>query len=145
MRLGSKKIKSFTNMTTLQLIKLAASVVHSNKIGDFTSGDVGCALLSEKGNVYTGVCIDTMSSMGFCAEHAAIAAMVTAREYRIKKIVAVWKGEKGDVFVLHPCGRCREFMRQMDERNMEAEIILGKDRVVKLKELLPYEDDFCKV
>ncbi|MDD5464414.1 MAG: cytidine deaminase [Candidatus Moranbacteria bacterium] len=125
-------------MTNEKLIKLAASVVHSKKMGDNTSGDVGCALLTDKGNVYLGVCIDTMSGMGFCAEHAAIAAMVTAREYRVKKIVAVWKDKKRKVFVLHPCGRCREFMRQVDKGNMETEVILDKDRVVKLKDLLPY-------
>ena len=132
-------------MTNEKLIKLAASAVKSKKTGDFTSGDVGCALLSEKGKVYTGVCIDTMSSMGFCAEHNAIGTMITAGEYKIKKIVAVWKGKKGEVHVLHPCGRCREFMRQVNKNNMETEIILGKERVVKLKELLPYKDDFCRV
>jgi len=87
-----------------------------------------------------------MSGMGFCAEHAAIAVMVTKREYRIKKIVAVWKDKKKrSVHVLHPCGRCREFMRQIDKRNMETEVILGKDKTSKLKELLPYKDDFSKV
>ncbi|MBU1992206.1 MAG: hypothetical protein ABH856_01815 [Patescibacteria group bacterium] len=86
-------------MTTPSLIKLAASLCRSKKISDNTSGDVGCALLSEKGNVY----------------------------------------------VLHPCGRCREFMRQIDKHNMETEVILGKDRSVKLKELLPYDGDFSKV
>ena len=132
-------------MTNEKLIKLAASVVHSKKMGDNTSGDVGCALVTDKGKVYTGVCIDTMSGMGFCAEHAAIAAMVTERQYKIKKIVAVWKDKKRNVHILHPCGRCREFMRQIDKRNMETEVILGKDRSAKLKELLPYEDDFSKV
>lgn len=132
-------------MTTQQLIKLAASVVKVKRMGDSTTGDVGCALLSAKGNIYTGVCIDTMSGMGFCAEHAAIAAMVTAREYRIDTIVAVWKDKKRKAHVLHPCGRCREFMRQIDKRNMEANVILGKERVVKLKELLPYQNDFSKV
>lgn len=127
------------------LITIASSLVHSAKLGSNTAGDVGCALLSKKGNIYTGVCIDTISGMGFCAEHAAIASMVTAGEYKIKKIVAVWKDKKKNVFVLHPCGRCREFMRQIDKSNMEAEVILGKDRIVKLKELLPYEDDFSKV
>jgi hypothetical protein len=38
-----------------------------------------------------GGCIDTGSRTGFCAEHAAIAAMVTAGEYRIHKTVAVWR------------------------------------------------------
>ena len=132
-------------MTNEKLIKLAASAIKTKRIGDFTSGDVGCALLSEKGNVYTGVCIDTMSSMGFCAEHNAIGSMITAGEYGIKKIVAVWKDKKKGVFVLHPCGRCREFMRQIDKGNMETEVILGKNRTSKLKELLPYEDDFSKV
>ena len=129
-----------------ELIQTAAAVVKKQKIGDFVSGDVGCALISENGNIYTGVCIDTMSSMGFCAEHNAIGSMVTDGEYGIKKIVAVWKGDDGAVHVLHPCGRCREFMRQVHEDNMEnTGVILGKDRVVRLKELLPYEDDFCKV
>lgn len=132
-------------MTNEKLIELAAAVVKSKKMGNSTSGDVGCALLSDKGNIYTGVCIDTSSGMGFCAEHAAIAAMVTAREYKIRKIVAVWKDKKRNVYVLHPCGRCRKFMRQIDKSNMGTEVILSKDRVTKLKDLLPYQDDFSKV
>ena len=43
-----------------------------------SAGSVAAALLTDQGNVYRGVCIDTPCSMGFCAEHAAIAAMVTA-------------------------------------------------------------------
>ena len=132
-------------MTNSNLIQLAASLCHSKKIGDNTVGDVGCALLSNKGKVYLGVCIDTPCGMGFCAEHTAIAAMITSREYRIKKIVAVWKDKKGGVFVIHPCGRCREFMRQIDKRNIQTEVILGKNRIVKLEDLLPYKDDFSKV
>src|SRR3989338_597070 len=132
-------------MTNEKLIKLAKSVTKRRKLGDNSACQVGCALLSEKGKIYTGVCIDTKSGMGFCAEHNAIGSMVTAGETRIKKIVAVWKDKKKGVFVMHPCGRCREFMRQIDKRNMEAEVILGKDRVVRLKELLPYQDDFNKV
>jgi len=132
-------------MTDKKLIELAASAIKSKRIGDFTSGDVGCALITKKGKVYLGVCIDVMSSMGFCAEHNAIGSMITAGEYEIKKIVAVWKNDKKGLFVLHPCGRCREFIRQIDKNNMETEVILGKNRVVKLKELLPYQDDFNKV
>ena len=83
-----------------------------------------------------------MWSMGFCAEHNAIGSMITAGESRIKKIVAVWKDKKNKIYILHPCGRCREFMRQTNKQNMETEVILAKNRTVKLKELLPYEDDF---
>lgn len=94
-------------------------------------------MVTAKGNSYSGVCIDTASGTGFCAEHAAIAAMVTAGEYRIKKIVAVWKDETGATFVLPPCGRCREFMRQIDPGNLEADVVLGREESVKLRDLLP--------
>src|ERR671920_918715 len=99
--------------------------------------DVGCALATEDGNLYRGVCIDTASGTGFCAEHSAIAAMVTAGEFRIEKIVAVWKHDDGTLYVLPPFGRCREFMRQIDEGNLDTLVILGKDETSKLKELLP--------
>jgi cytidine deaminase len=127
-----------------EMIESAASVVHSTKVGDRLFGDVGCALLSEQGNLYLGVCIDTGSGTGFCAEHSAIAAMVTAGEFRIKKIVAVWKDEQQNIYVLSPCGRCREFMRQIDPGNLTAEVILDYEKVLPLAELLPYHDWFHK-
>lgn len=94
-------------------------------------------MITEGGNSYSGVCIDTGCGTGFCAEHAAIAAMVTAGEYRIEKIVAVWKDESGATFVLPPCGRCREFMRQIDPANIETEVVLGRDGSMRLRDLLP--------
>jgi cytidine deaminase len=67
----------------------AASVINPRMVGDRLFDDVGCALTTRSGNLYLGVCIDTASCTGLCAEHSAIAAMVTAGEYRIEKIVAV--------------------------------------------------------
>ncbi len=95
----------------------------------------GAAILTQSGNVYTGVCIDTACSMGFCAEHAAAAAMITAGESRVLKMVAV--GSKGRV--LPPCGRCREFIGQLNDDNFKAEIMVGEGKIVALKELLPYD------
>lgn len=118
-----------------ELIRKAKSVLKRRKIKHgFTVGDVGCALVTDKGNVYLGVCIDAASGMGFCAEHSAIAAMITHGEYVIKKIVAVVEGGKP----IPPCGRCREFIRQIHEENSETEVIIGKGKSVKLKELLPF-------
>jgi len=45
-----------------------------------------------------------------CAEHSAIAAMVTAGEYQITKIVAVWRDDDGSLFVLPPCENCSQPM-----------------------------------
>lgn len=71
------------------LIGTAASVIGPKVVGGRLFGDVGCALVTADGNLYRGVCIDTASGTGFCAEHSAIAAMVTVGEYEILKIVAV--------------------------------------------------------
>ena len=125
-------------MTNHQLIAKAASLIKAKKIGTFTVADVGCALITDRGNVFTGVCIDTSSGMGFCAEHTAIGSMITAGEYRIKSIVAVWKDENEDVYVLAPCGRCREFMYKTNKENLDTDVILSRDKVMKLKDLLPY-------
>jgi cytidine deaminase len=126
-------------MTNEELIRQARAVVNPREIEHgFTVGDVGCALLTEKGNLHVGVCIDAGGGMGFCAEHSAIASMVTRGEQSIRKIVAV----RGDGTILPPCGRCREFMRQIDRGNMDrTEVLLGIDRVVRLRELLPYPWD----
>jgi cytidine deaminase len=130
---------------TEALIKRAAAVVNPRQIGDRLVGDVGCALVTDQGNIYVGVCLDTASGTGFCAEASAIAAMVTAGEFRISQIVAVWKDKQGRAFVLSPCGRCREFINQIHEENREANVVLGRDRVVKLHELLPLSSQFTLV
>ena len=121
-------------MSNEELIDRAKSVRKSRKIKHgFTVGDVGCALITDKGNVYLGVSIDTCCGMGFCAEHSAIAAMVTHGEHIIRKIVAV--AENG--MPISPCGRCRELMHQIHEENIDTEVVIRKNKSVKLKDLLP--------
>ena len=127
-------------MLNEKLIKIASELINYREYGNSSMGSVACALVSEKGNTYTGVCIDTSSGMGFCAEHTAISQMITHGEYVISRIVAVKKDEVGDTFVLAPCGRCREFMRQINVMNLETDVVLDKDRAIKLIELLPLYD-----
>jgi cytidine deaminase len=98
---------------------------------------VAAALVTDAGNRFFGVCIDTGSGTGFCAEASAIAAMVTAGEHRIGAIVAVWRDEQGRLYVLPPCGRCREFIRQVDPANIDTSVVLGGRRTVRLRDLLP--------
>ncbi len=127
-------------MTNQELINKATTVLSRHLSGDRLFGDVGSVLISEKGTAYTGVSLDT-ASWGLCAERSAIAAMVTAGEYKIKTIVAIWRDERDSkLYVLPPCGLCREFMRQVDEVNLETDVLLGIDKIVKLKELLPYNE-----
>ena len=121
-------------ITDRELIDRARAVVNPRRIGKHTTCDVGCALLAADGLVYLGVCVDVPCGIGFCAEHSAIAAMATAGEHRIRKIVAV----RGDGSVLPPCGRCREFMRQLEPENMDAVVVLAQGHSKPLRELLPF-------
>ncbi|GAA2309765.1 cytidine deaminase [Nonomuraea roseoviolacea subsp. roseoviolacea] len=122
------------------LIASAQAVLNPRESGDMASGQVASILVTARGELYSGVCIDTPCGMGFCAEHAAIAAMVTAGEYRIARIVAVWRSEEGVLHVVPPCGRCREFIRQIDPANLDTEVVLGRDRSAALRELLPHHE-----
>lgn len=99
------------------------------------AGGVAAALLSAGGNIYVGVCIDTASTLGMCAERSAIAAMLTHGESKIEKIVAVMP----DGNVGSPCGACREFMMQLDKDSGNIEILLDRDtkKTVFLRNLLP--------
>ena len=123
--------------STDELVAAAVDLLNPRMVGDRLFGDVASILVTAAGNRYGGVCIDTASGTGFCAEHAAIAAMVTAGEQRIATIVAVWRDENDVVFVLPPCGRCRLFIRQMDPANLDTDVVLGRDRTQPLSELLP--------
>ena len=132
------------NFSNALLIEKARSVLNPQKINGYLVGDVGAALVTDQGNFYVGVCMDISSGIGFCAEHSAIAAMVTAGEYRIAKIVAVWEGETG-THILAPCGRCREFMHQIHKDNLSTEVILDIDKCLTLTDLLPYHNWFHKL
>jgi cytidine deaminase len=125
---------------TLDLIQAAQAVLRPHRVEDRLFGDVGAALDTVTGRRHVGVSIDTPSGTGFCAEHAAIASMVTAGEYRIARIAAVWRNEEGRLHVLPPCGRCREFISQIDPTNLETQVVLGAERSVALRELLPARD-----
>ncbi len=125
-------------MTNDELIASADAVLNPHRVGDRLFGNVGSTLETSAGNRYSGVCIDTGSGTGFCAEHAAIAAMVTAGEYQIAKIVAVWRSPEGAALhVLPPCGRCREFIRQIDPGNLDTLVVLDRETTAELRDLLP--------
>lgn len=118
-----------------ELYDIAKNTLNPRKISKKSyAGSVAAAIFTESGKVYTGVCIDTPSSMGFCAEHAAIASMITAGENRIIKLIAVYK----DGTIIPPCGRCREFICQIHDDNHNCEVMVKKNTVVTIGDLLPY-------
>ena len=119
-----------------KLYKAAKNVQNDRVISPFIeAGGVASAILTKKGNIYVGVCIDTASTLGMCAERNAIANMITNGESEIVKVVAIMSdGSLGT-----PCGACREYMMQLDKNSGLIEILLNLEtkEIVKLKELIP--------
>lgn len=125
-------------MSFEKLIEAAKAVLNPRQIGKHSyAGSVASALMTDQGNIYTGVCIDTPASMGFCAEHAAIATMITAGEHRIEKVVSIYK----DGNVIPPCGRCREFISKVHDDNKNCQVMVSENKIMTIEELLPEQWD----
>ncbi len=119
-----------------KLYEAALKVQNKRIISPFIeAGGVAAAIMTKKGNIYVGVCIDTASTLGMCAERNAIANMITNGESEIEKVVAVMSNGK----LGSPCGACREYMMQLSSDSGEIEILLDIEslKIVKLKELIP--------
>lgn len=103
--------------------------------GMISAGCVEAAILTKGHNIYTGVCIDTASSLGMCAERNAIANMITNGENEIVKLVCI--DSKGNIGF--PCGACREYLMQLSKNSKNIEILKDKDNneTIKLEELIP--------
>ncbi|WP_396910615.1 cytidine deaminase family protein [Mycolicibacterium sp.] len=121
-------------MENRELLDAAASLaVLFRPSEDCEAGGVAAALMTASSDLFTGICVDLACSIGFCAEHAAIAEMLKARQSVVKAIVAV----NADGEVMPPCGRCRELLWQVDDRNKDAWVILGAEEGAALRDLLP--------
>lgn len=92
-----------------------------------------CALMSGKGNIYSGININSKCALGNCAEQAAILDMLKHGESEIKKIVSY--SVKG--YIYSPCGKCRELIRMINKNNLKTEVMVADDRVCTINELLP--------
>ena len=119
-----------------ELYEKAKNVRNKKDIsGMISSGGVGAAILTKDHNIYTGVCIDTASTLGMCAERNAIANMITNGESEIIKLVCI--DSKGNVGL--PCGACREYLMQLSKSSKNIEILkeINSKEIVKLDELIP--------
>jgi len=118
-----------------ELYEIAKSKINPRKISPLIeAGEVAAAILTDSGNVYTGVCIDTACTLGMCAERNAIANMITNGESKIVKLVCVTDGKAG-----MPCGACREYLMQLDKDSGNIEILvnIATMETVRLKDMIP--------
>ena len=84
-----------------ELYNAARAVQNDRKISEYVeAGGVAAAILSGAGRIYTGVCVDTCSTLGICAERNAIFNMLTNGEQRIEKVLAIMPDGRTGA----PCG-----------------------------------------
>ncbi len=120
-----------------EMYDAAKSVQNPRTVSKYIeAGGVAAAILSKGGKIYTGVCVDTASTLGICAERNALFNMLTNGENEIKRVLAVMPNGKTGA----PCGACRELMVQlMPEKYKDIEIMLDFDaeKIITLGELTP--------
>ena len=120
-----------------EMLAAALKVQNGRQISRYVeAGGVAAAVLSESGKIYTGVCVDTCSTLGICAERNAIFNMITNGESKISRVLAVMPNGKTGA----PCGASRELMVQLmpnDYKGIEIMLDYEKSRVITLGELTP--------
>jgi cytidine deaminase len=124
-----------------QLIAVASEAIKQRYRNDWQ--EVGAALRTRDGRIYTGVNLDAyLGRMAVCAEAVALGRAVTeVGETGIDTIVAVRHPEPTEpdqaVAVVSPCGSCRELIWDYD-RNARI-IVPGANGplIVTIGELLP--------
>ncbi|MDO4460325.1 MAG: cytidine deaminase [Clostridia bacterium] len=120
-----------------EMYAAAKAVQNDREISGYVSaGGVAAAIYSVSGKIYTGVCIDTCSTLGICGERNAIFNMITNGENAFTRVLAIMPDGKGGA----PCGACRELMVQlMPDTYKDVEILMDyeTERVVKLGVITP--------
>jgi cytidine deaminase len=124
-----------TNKTLIELAYEAMTFAYT----PYSHFDVGAALLTKSGKVYTGCNIENASyGATNCAERTAIFKAISEGEKEFVKIAVVSNTHKHT----YPCGICRQVM---SEFMMEASIVFDDDEKglleVPMTDILPYKFD----
>src|SRR6516164_7721090 len=102
-----------------ELIAAATEAIKARYRSDWQ--EVGAAMRTRDGRIFTGVSIDAyIGRVAVCAEAIAIGRAITeAGDNGIEMIVAVrhpGPGEGGGIAVVSPCGICRELIHDYDAK-----------------------------
>jgi len=118
-----------------QLLIERASGLAGRRKSERTS--VAAVLKTKDQRVFQGVNIEVSGSApsSFCAEYAAVGAMVSEGASEIQTIVAV-NGKKNAV--LAPCGNCRQLLREFGNPYVILKL-RGRHVKVRLAELYPVQ------
>ncbi len=124
-------------------LKEEAEKTQANAYAPYSDFKVGAALLTPKGNIYSGCNVENGSyGLTVCAERNAIFDMVKNGENKISKIVII--GETDDY--LSPCGACRQVIAEFADEDAEV-YMFNRNRDYKkvtVEEIIPFAFKFKK-
>ena len=122
------------NKSTQARLLRAARAAAKNVYAPFSKLEVGAAVLTTKGRIFSGCNIENSSyGLTICAERVAIFKAVSAGECEIQAVLVYADTAK----LTPPCGACLQVTSEFSEN---PGIVLANGRSTKtfrLKELLP--------
>lgn len=118
-----------------------AKIAAQNSYAPYSHFNVGAALITAQGQIYTGCNIENSAfSPTVCAERCAFFKAVSVGERNFRAVAIVGGRDFEFKDFVPPCGVCRQVMSEFC--NPEFEIILGRDdgqmQIYKLADLIPF-------
>ena len=117
-------------------LKHAALKIRENAYAPYSGFQVGVALRSSSGEVYTGVNVENAAyPEGTCAEAGAIARMIAAGDRKITAVYVVADGAEP----VPPCGGCRQKLAEFSAPDVPVTMatISGIEKTLTVAQLLP--------
>ena len=117
-------------------LKQAALKIRENAYAPYSGFQVGVALMSSSGEIYTGVNVENAAyPEGTCAEAGAIARMIAAGDRKITAVYVVADGAEP----VPPCGGCRQKLAEFSAPDVPVTMatISGIEKTVTVVQLLP--------
>lgn len=99
-----------------QLIEAARQML-DRAYAPYSKFHVGCALLTEAGNIYTGCNVENASyGITICAERSAISAAVAAEgpSMKLRAVVVL----NSQTMACSPCGACRQVIYEFGPKSL---------------------------
>ena len=125
-------------MDEKKLYETACGVLE-NAYAPFSKFQVGAALMTSDGKVYTGINVENSSyGAAICAERTAFVKAISEGERSFAAIAVAARSGNGEQTEALPCGICRQFMYEFAPK---LTVITGTDaealNIRTLEELLP--------
>jgi len=117
-------------------LKEAALRVRVNAYAPYSNFQVGAAIKTASGTIYTGCNVENVAyPEGTCAEAGAIAAMVAAGEREIIEAYVI----AGSALPVTPCGGCRQKLAEFSNDTVPVTMATtgGVEQVMTMAQLLP--------